>query len=499
MKTAHFLLAFALITGVATPAPAQDKPAKPESEARQRSGVLALLPADSVTEHAVDTRARRIAYTATAGTLPIFDQSGERKASVFYTAYVASGGDANRPVTFLFNGGPGAASVYLHLGVAGPKVLDFGPSGRDGAAARLRDNAETWLEFSDLVFIDPVGTGWSRPAKADDTSFYGVRQDAQVLAKVIALYLARTGRTGSPKYLAGESYGGFRAQKVAHVLQQDQGIVVSGIVMVSPLIEGGYVFGGGDRYSLGCALQLPSVVAAELERNGAFTPQAIAEAERFALTDYIATLAGRPPQGDAAQAFYDRLGRMTGLPADLVARSRGCVRNAYLKHRREAQRELLSIYDATFASPDPYPEQENRRGSDPVLDGFTRALGGAFVGYARDHLGFKTDMTYAVLNGEVNGKWEWEHGSRGSPPSVTEDIREFLSLNPSFRLLVVHGYADLVTPYAVSRYVIDHMPDFGDPDRVQLKIYPGGHMFYFAERARIAFTDDVKAFYQAIQ
>jgi len=418
---------------------------------------------------------------------------------VFYTAYVASGGDANRPVTFLFNGGPGAASVYLHLGVAGPKVLDFGPSGRDGAAARLRDNAETWLEFSDLVFIDPVGTGWSRPAKADDTSFYGVRQDAQVLAKVIALYLARTGRTGSPKYLAGESYGGFRAQKVAHVLQQDQGIVVSGIVMVSPLIEGGYVFGGGDRYSLGCALQLPSVVAAELERNGAFTPQAIAEAERFALTDYIATLAGRPPQGDAAQAFYGRVARMTGLPADLVARSRGCVRNAYLKHRREAQRELLSIYDATFASPDPYPEHENRRGSDPVLDGFTRALGGAFVGYARDRLGFKTDMTYAVLNSQVNGKWEWDHGSHGAAPSISDDIREFLSLNPSFRLMVVHGYSDLVTPYGVTRYVLDHLPELGEPERVQLKVYPGGHMFYFADRARTSFFGDAKTFYQAIQ
>src|SRR5215470_13352989 len=338
MKPAHHLLALALLVTAVMPAPAQDQPAKSEGEARQRPGVLALLPADSVTEHAVDARSRRIAYTATAGTLPIFDQSGERKASVFYTAYVAGGGDANRPVTFVFNGGPGAASAYLHLGVAGPKVLDFGPSGRDGAAARLRDNAETWLDFSDLVMIDPVGTG-----------FYGVRQDAQVLAKVVALYLARTGRTASPKYLVGESYGGFRDQKVAHVLQQDQGIVVSGIVMVSPLIEGGYVFGGGDRYSLGCALQLPSVVAAELERNGAFTPQAIAEAERFALTDYIATLAGRPPQGDAAQAFYDRLGRMTGLPADLVARSRGCVRNAYLKHRRESQRELLSVYDATVA------------------------------------------------------------------------------------------------------------------------------------------------------
>jgi len=500
MKPVHHLLALALLAAALKPAAAEEQAAKPEAEARQRPGVLTLLPADSVTEHTLDARSRKITYTATAGTLPIFDQSGERKASVFYTAYVASGGDAaTRPVTFLFNGGPGAASVYLHLGVAGPKVLDFGPTGRDGAAARLRDNAETWLDFSDLVFIDPVGTGWSRTAKADDTSFYGVRPDAQVLAKVIALYLARNGRTGSPKYLVGESYGGFRAQKVAHVLQQDQGIVVSGIAMVSPLIEGGYVFGGGDRHSLGCALQLPSVVAAELERNGAFTPQAIAETERFAMTDYLATLAGRPPKGDAAQAFYERLARMTGLPADLVARSRGCVRNAYLKHRRESQGELLSIYDATIASPDPFPEQENRRGSDPVLDGFTRALGGAFVGYAREQLGFKTDMTYAVLNGEVNGKWEWEHGKRGSPPSVTEDIREFLSLNPSFRLLVVHGYADLVTPYAVSRYVIDHLPELREPERVQLKVYPGGHMFYFAERARVAFTNDIKAFYQAIQ
>jgi carboxypeptidase C (cathepsin A) len=499
MKPAHRLLALAFFAALLFPALAEDQPAKPESEGRPRAGVLALLPADSVTEHTLDARGRRLTYTATAGTLPIFDQAGERKASVFYTAYVAGGGDASRPVTFVFNGGPGAASVYMHLGVAGPKILDFGPTGRDGANARLRDNAETWLEFSDLVMIDPVGTGWSRTAKADDTSFYGVRQDAQVLAKVIALYLARNGRTSSPKYLAGESYGGFRALKVAHVLQQDQGLVVSGIVMVSPLIDGGYVFGGSDRYSLGCALQLPSVVAAELERSGAFTPQAIAEVERFAMSEYLSTLASRPPKGDAAQQFYGRLARMTGLPADLVARSRGCVRNAYLKHRREAEGEVLSIYDATIGSPDPFPEQENRRGPDPVLDGFTRALGGAFVGYAREHLGFKTDMTYAVLSGEVNGKWEWERGSRGTPPSVTEDMREFLSLNPSFRLMVVHGYADLVTPYGVSRYVLDHMPDLGESERVQLKVYSGGHMFYFAERARIAFTDDVKAFYQAVQ
>jgi carboxypeptidase C (cathepsin A) len=497
------LLALILVLGLAAPVLAEEHPGKPEAAAEQRqarTSVLALLPSDAVSEHAVPARSRTIAYTATAGTLPIFDQSGERKAAIFYTAYVAREADpATRPVTFVFNGGPGAASVYLHLGLVGPKVLDFGPSGRDGAAARLRDNPETWLDFTDLVLIDPPATGWSRTAKPDDTSFFGVRPDAQVMAKVIALYVSRQGRTASPKYIVGESYGGYRAMKVSRVLQQDQGIVISGIVMVSPLIEGGYVFGGGDRYSLGCALQLPSIVAAELERNRAFTPEALAEAERFAMTDYLATLAGRAPKGEAAQAFYGRVSRMTGLPADLVARSRGCVRNAYLKHRRESEREVLSIYDATFASPDPFPESESRRGPDPVLDGFTRALGGAFLGYARDHLGFKTDVTYAVLNSEVNGKWDWDRGSRGSPPSVSDDIREALALNPSFRLMVVHGYADLVTPYAVSRYVIDHLPELGEPERVALKVYSGGHMFYFAERSRVGFTGDVKAFYQAIQ
>jgi carboxypeptidase C (cathepsin A) len=268
--------------------------------------------------------------------------------------------------------------------------------------------------------------------------------------------------------------------------------------MVSPLIEGGFVFGGGDRYSLGCALQLPPIVAAELERNRAFTREAIAEAERFAMSEYLVMLAGPAPKGEAAQTFYGRVAQMTGLPPELVARSRGCVRGAYLKHRREAQREVLSSYDATVSAPDPFPGSD-RRGPDPVLDGFTRALGGAFVGYARDHLGFKTDMTYAVLNSEVNGKWEWQTGSRGSPPSVSDEMRELLSVNPSLRLLVAHGYADLVTPYTVSRYVLDHLPDFGDPDRVQLKVYPGGHMYYFAGQSRIDFAKDARTFYQAIQ
>jgi carboxypeptidase C (cathepsin A) len=510
--TSHRVLALALAFLVlAPPAFAQDRqervdhPERAERASRpssgqaeqqrpQGAGVLALLPADSVTEHTLDADGVKLAYTATAGTLNLYEQSGERTAALFYTAYVAKGAGANRPVTFVFNGGPGAASAYLHLGLVGPKILEFGSDGRDAAAARLRDNPQTWLAFTDLVMIDPIGTGWSRTAKPDNTGFYGVNADAQSIAKAIALYLARAGRTASPKYLLGESYGGFRAAKVARALQQDQGLVVTGIVMVSPLIEGALVF-GGNRLALSAALQLPSLAAAELEHRHAFTPEALAEADRFAMTEYLTTLAGPEPQGEAARAFYAKVAQITGLPVDLVARSRGFVRDAYAKHAREANHEVVSAYAASFATPDPYPDSEGAHGSDSILDGLTRAYGGAFVGYARDELGFKTEMTYQLLARDVSGKWDW--GGRRNSAGASDDLRELLALTPSFKLLVANGYTDLVVPYAVNRYALDHIPRIGVPGRAALKLYRGGHMFYTAAQSRIAFTADVKAFYGA--
>jgi len=155
----------------------------------------------------------------------------------------------------------------------------------------------------------------------------------------------------------------------------------------------------------------------------------------------------------------------------------------------------VSSYDATFSIPDPFPESTGRHGVDPMLDGFTRALSGAFVGYARDELGFRTEMTYTLLARDVSSKWEW--GDRREPPGVSDDIRELLALTPSFKLLVAHGRTDLVTPYGVSRYVLDHLPDIGGADRAQLKVYRGGHMFYFSPESRRAFANDVKSFYQA--
>ena len=348
------------------------------------------------------------------GTLSLFDHNGERLAAIFYTAYVAKGAEtARRPVTFAFNGGPGAASTYLNLGLVGPRIVDFGANGRDGAAAKLVDNPDTWLAFTDLVMIDPIGTGWSRAAKSDgDKAFWGVNQDADVMAKVIALYVAKNSRAASPKYLLGESYGGFRAAKVARALQSDQGIVVTGIVMVSPLLEASFQW-GSQQFALGAALQFPALVATELERTKKFTPAALEQAERFAMTDYLTTLAGRPPTGDKAKAFYERIAAFTGLPVDVVANARGFVRNAYLAHLR-ASGQTFSLYDATITAPDPQPESAGRRGGDPVLDGFTRALSGAFVGYARDELGFKTDMTYVLLANDVSSNWKW--GDRREPP-----------------------------------------------------------------------------------
>jgi carboxypeptidase C (cathepsin A) len=497
MHALRFALVLALLT---LPVGASAQQSEHHADATPQAGVLRLLPKDSVTEHAITARSgTRLSYTATAGTLDLFGQDGQRMAAIFYTAYALKGPEAGRrPLTFVFNGGPGAASAYLHLGLAGPRVANFGPDGRDGANATLVDNPDTWLAFTDLVFIDPIGTGWSRTAKPDDAkNFFSVRGDAQVLAKAIALYTAKNARTSSPKYILGESYGGFRAVEVARAMQQDQGLVAAGIITLSPLLEGGLEF-AASRFALGAALQLPSLAAAELERRKAYTPEALAAAERFAMTDYLTTLAGAPPDRDVATDFYARVAQITGLPAEIVARNRGFIRDAYLKHLQESKGEVVSPYDIRFAVPDPYPESDSAHNDDPVLDGFTRALGGLFVGYARHELGFTTEMTYELLASDISRKWDWKGaGGSQSRASVVDDIRELLALNSGFRVMIAHGTSDLVTPYAVSRYVVNHLPPAGAAGRVQLKLYRGGHMFYLTPGSREAFTNDARAFYSA--
>ena len=504
-------VAFFLLAALAGMAVAQDRPGRGggdrpnrQEQSQQRGsdneqsgpGVLSLLPGDSVSEHGIDTPSGKLTYTATAGTFSLFDQSGERSAAMFYTAYVAkSDNHAARPLTFVFNGGPGAASAFLHLGVVGPRIAQFGMAGHDGADVHLVDNPDTWLGFTDLVLIDPVGTGWSRAAKPDGgNAFWGVRGDAESMAKAIALYVAKNGRVSSPKFILGESYGGFRAAKVARAVQRDQGIVISGILMLSPMLDAALQFDGG-RFALGAALQLPSLAAAALERKGTFSKDALAQAEHFALTEYLSTLAGPPLQGEAAKNFYGRVAQMTGLSAAAIARARGFIPDDYAKDLPIGAHKIVSQYDATFASDDPYPESPSAHGPDPILDGVVRAYGGAFVAYARDELGFKTEMTYTLLASDISGKWQWREGSSRSQPSIADDLRDLLALTPSFHLMIAHGCSDMVTPYAVSRYVLDHLPPVDGEERTQLKLYRGGHMFYLDPDSRKAFTTDARTMY----
>ncbi|MGJ7036990.1 carboxypeptidase C (cathepsin A) [Shinella sp. BE166] len=490
-----FCLCLAILTGsVAAQTPDAENRQQPASE----TGIFSLIPGDSVTEHTLQTQDGPLSYTATAGTLDLYGQDGNRTAKVFYTAYVAGKGDPARPVTFAFNGGPGAASAYLHLGLVGPKVLEFGESRDDGTRPSLKDNPDSWLAFTDLVLIDPVGTGWSRAANDDAAGqFYGVRQDAESLAKVITLYMQKNRRVASPAYLLGESYGGFRTAKVASALKETQGILVSGVLMVSPLIEGRFLFGAADD-ALNAALQLPALAAAEMERRNAFDMEKLREAERFAMTDYLVTLAGPSPSGPQADAFYLRVAGLTGIAKADVARARGFLDGLYASLSGESGR-VVSPYDAAYSAPDAYPESTTSRNDDPILDGFTRAYGSAFAAYARDELGFQSDMTYSLLNTGVNRRWEWNDGRGGdgrANASASGDLRDLLSTIPRFRLAIYHGYSDALTPYGSSRYVLEHLPPSLAAGRTELRIYRGGHMFYVDPASRRQMKEDAGRFYR---
>jgi carboxypeptidase C (cathepsin A) len=495
--TICFLVLGLLSSTAAAQQPASENAAaETTTSAPPASGILALLPADAQTDHVFRAPSDELPYTATAGTIDLFEQSGQRAAKIFYTAYVGKERTPGRPLSFAFNGGPGAASAYLHLGLMGPKIVDFGQSGDDGRTPQLIDNPESWLPFTDLVFIDPVGTGWSRAVDDEKArNFYGVRQDAESLAKFIALYVQRNHRLSSPKYLVGESYGGFRAAKVASAMKDSQGLLVSGMVMLSPFLDGRFLANSEDPIS--AALQLPSLGAARMEREGTFTSEKLVEIERFAMGEYLTTLAGPAPTGQVGDAFYRRVSEVTGLPEDSVRKVRGFVGDIYTKQAGGADL-VVSPYEASYAVPDAYPEAPYGRNDDPILDGYTRAYGSAFAAYARHDLNFATELTYTLLNEQVNRRWEWNGGRRGDSralASVSGDMRDLLSVIPGLRTLIVHGLSDALTPYGASRYVIDHLPIDLATGRVDLKTYPGGHMFYTRPESRRAFAEDARRFF----
>jgi len=488
----HRIARAALITlMLAAPAFAADAPAPAKQDAAKAEAGdtrLSMLPADSVTHHTITVRGQKLAYTATAGTLKMRDEKGEPTAEIFYVAYTLNGAQpGTRPVSFFFNGGPGAGSAYLQLGAAGPKVLNFPAQETDGAHATLVDSENTWLAFTDMVFIDPVGTGYSRAAKPEDAPklFWGVHQDAESLAKTIDLWLTRNGRMASPKFVVGESYGGIRSVKVSRALEESQSVIVNGIVMVSPLLEEQYFFSDDP---LTYAFGLPTLAAAALERAHKFSAPAVDAAYTYALGPYLSTIAGPLPQGDAATAFYQHVAALTGLPEWVVRKERGMLHPDAHDVRSQNGR-LYSLYEMSLSIADPAPEGvDNDDSPDPLLEGYGHAYGSAFAGYAADTLGFKTELTYHLLDDEVNRKWDWREGDH-HVLTTSSDLKKLLALNPSLHVLIAHGYFDTVCPFAATRWLATHLPV--GQDRVTLRVYPGGHMLYTRPSSRAALASDV--------
>jgi carboxypeptidase C (cathepsin A) len=491
---------------------AQAAKEKESTEAQQQEHATAepTLPSDAVTHHVLELPGRTLRFEATAGSIPLADADGRVQSRMAYVAYTLGGADAKlRPVAFAINGGPGASSAWLHLGALGPWRLPLdGDSARPSAVATTVPNAETWLDFADLVFIDPIGTGFStivRPpdakpgakGEAQRTSredlqkrYWSVDGDIEALAGFVSKWTAKTGRYSSPKLLVGESYGGFRVPKLAHKLQNDYGVGTSLLVLVSPVLDFG-LLRGHRHLPLNTVALLPSLAAAALEARGKTVSAAQQrEAEEYARGDYLSDLMRGPRDKAAVERIIPRVAALTGLPGETVRRYGGRLDS--FGYRREAGQDssrIASAYDASVSGLNPEPTSPYARAEDPFMTAVLAPLTSAMLELYASKLGWRTDNRYHLINGDVSH--QWRYGNSRSPPEVVSDLKATLALDPRLRVLVVHGYTDLVTPYFASTLVLDQLPAYGDARRVVQITYPGGHMFYSREAARSSFREDV--------
>jgi carboxypeptidase C (cathepsin A) len=460
-----------------------------------------LLPPPSVTKHSIRLNGVEVSYTAKAATLPLRDAQAKTRANIFYVAYVREPENSARPITFVFNGGPGASSAYLQLGAIGPMAVAVSAKGELlGPPPRLIANDASWLDFTDLVFVDPVATGYSRARdNKEEGDFFGVEQDTEALADFIRIYLTDAARLSSPVFLAGESYGGFRVATITRALQKTGGISPSGLVLISPALEFA-LLNGEDYDPLPWALGLPSLTAVNLESKGVAGREALAaalkETERYALTDYLEALAsGASPGTEAASG---KVAALTGLPVETVRRNFARVPpSVFIKEFDRANGQVLSRYDGSVSGPDPNPASAWAHGPDPVLDSTVPLWTSAFVQYARDELGYKTDMTYQLLNRDVRDKWDFgTRPTRQGYAGVLDDIQDARAANRNLEVFIATGYTDLITPYLEASFLVNQLPPLEGASPIVIETYAGGHMLYLRPETRHALKADVEAMYE---
>jgi len=459
------------------------------------------LPADASVEQTVVVNGKTLHYTATVGVIPVYGRTDPAKpevktGEVVVTSYVLDGpGDKiDRPITFAMNGGPGASSVYLNLGAIGPKRIAFAGQGDSPSdPAKLLDNPGTWLPFSDMVFIDPIGTGFSRslvPMAEAKKMFYSTTPDIEYLSRVIYDWLVKSGRLQSKKYLIGESYGGYRGPRVTHYLQSQLGVAMNGLVLVSPYLNP-WIGGNGEISPLPWMMSLPSITAAHLEREGKLTPEAMAGVIAYTRGQYATDLLAGRSDAAATPRVIEKVTEMTGLDPAFVKHSGGRIEiGAYLREVHRERGEIGSVYDSNVTSPDPFPFSPDQQSNDPILESIIAPTTTAMVDWVTRVVGWKTTARYSALSYEVGENWDRD---RVLEMGSTADLREAVAADPKLRVLVAHGWDDLSCPFMGSVLTVDEMPLMGDPARVMVHEYPGGHMFYTRATSTAAFVKDVEA------
>ena len=466
-------------------------------------------------------RWKDIDYAASAG-WTVLRKKEKPSAEMFSVSYVAQDNRAHRPVTFVFNGGPGASSAYLHLGAVGPQRVAFPSDGTlPTMPPQLVQNDESWLAFTDLVFVDPVGTGFSRviedepkkdgddkqkAADGDDAKeYFGYKRDLESLCEFIGRWLSSNGRWGSPIFIAGESYGGYRVGRLVRILQETAGVGLNGAILISPALEFGPL-SSTDYDVLGWIDLLPTMALAAVHhgRSRVFergTPleDVVGAAEAFATGDYTAFLTrGASMPAEERDRILDRLADFVGLPADMVARAEGRLTiGVFARELLRDQRKVVGLYDATITVTDPFPDRESFAGPDPTLAGISPAYTMGINRQLRAEIGVETDREYAVLSIEVNQAWRNDAPQHFFVPPVgaTDDFRYGMALNPHMKAFITHGRYDLVTPYYATDRLRNLMRlDPGMADRLTVRHFGGGHMFYAWEQSRRDFTAAIAAF-----
>lgn len=494
-------IALALVVGLAVPsahaaaAPAAPgAPAPQKKEPEESADVSHGLPTEAATTHSMSIRGEKIAFLARAGAVRLRDaQSGAPRVDVSFVSYERSDVDPlARPIAFVFNGGPGASSAWLGLGGISPWRLSLGPGPLSPSAPPVViDNAESWLPFVDLVFIDPPGTGYSKFLTDNEEvrkHFFSSQGDAEALAVVVRKWLTTHRRLASPKFLVGESYGGFRAVEVAHALRQRESVGVEGLVLISPALD--FAWLDNSRNLLSLVGRLPSYAAVA---RAAKQRAELADVEAYASGEFLVDLLKGPRDQEALARLDANVARFTGLDARIVTEEGGRVAlKTFLRDRQRASHLVSSAYDGEVTGFDPRPFSRESEWADPVLDAVAAPLGAAMARLTIEKLQWPIgDARYEILNHKIAHDWDFGRGGRANAEAIST-LRAELALDARLKALVAHGLADLVTPYYASKLLLDQLPAFGEATRVRLVTTPGGHMSYFRDDSRRLLRDEAR-------